>query len=138
MIAAFSCPAGTFLDMERRECRLCPPGTFSLGDGVRYEQLYRLPTGFSVENLPDESARYERGGGDYSSETEETCPTRAGWVVEGGELRYLPTPCVSKLSISVTLVHDGYIQVHYRMPKSSGGLISILQLRDAQCHRSQG
>uniref|UniRef100_A0A915DA93 Elapor1-like galactose binding domain-containing protein n=1 Tax=Ditylenchus dipsaci TaxID=166011 RepID=A0A915DA93_9BILA len=139
---SFSCPPGNFLDMEMQKCKTCPPGRYSLGDGVRYEQLEKMPAGFSVENFPDESdqpiqsSNDEEGSDQYETSATrppEFCSNQVGWIVQNGELRYTPTPCISKLSISLNLVRNGYVEFFYKMPKNSRSLVAILQVRNAHC-----
>nr|CAD2124058.1 unnamed protein product [Meloidogyne enterolobii] len=119
-----TCPAGHFLEMNSQKCKLCKPGTFSLGDRVRYEEfeLTKLPEGFSIENSPDESfggRTIKCGGG--------------GWSIEGNQLRYSWTPCVSTLSISLHLTRPGFAEFQYQVSRESKGLIQMLQVRNAQC-----
>lgn len=58
---------------------------------------------------------------------------RNGWVIQSGEIRYVPTPCISKLSISLHLVRSGFIEIYYKMPKNSRGLLAELTVRNEQC-----
>lgn len=61
--------------------------------------------------------------------------SRVGWIVSNGELRYQPTLCVSRLSISLHLVKDGYVELYYQLPKNRYGLISDLVIKNEQCER---
>lgn len=110
-----------------------------------------MPPGFSSENLLDESEfQYsERQRNSQTSSTRETCPSRyffdsfnnliniiefsSGWVIQMGELRYIPTACTSILNIALNLVRAGYIQFYYKMPKNSQSLLAILQVKNAHC-----
>uniref|UniRef100_A0AC34GQJ1 Tyrosine-protein kinase ephrin type A/B receptor-like domain-containing protein n=2 Tax=Panagrolaimus sp. ES5 TaxID=591445 RepID=A0AC34GQJ1_9BILA len=58
---------------------------------------------------------------------------RSGWIIQSGEIRYQPTACISKLSISLHLVQTGYIEFYYKMPKNSRGLVSTVDVRNEQC-----
>ncbi|KAI6221293.1 UPF0577 protein-like protein [Aphelenchoides fujianensis] len=130
---SFTCAGGHFLDMKSQECRVCPAGTYSLGDGVRYETFKELPTGFWVENFVDESQQFYSTFGSEPAVTA-SCPKGAGWGVQNGEIRYSPTSCSSRLSISLNLVRDGYVEVYFQMAKSSQkGLLSDLVIRNEQC-----
>ncbi|CAD5226641.1 unnamed protein product [Bursaphelenchus xylophilus] len=124
---SFSCPAGYYLNMENQQCMGCPAGSYSLGDGVRYDGFSGLPEGFSIENFVDDSAQL------FGTSQSYTCPKSSGWVVEDGELRYNPTSCVSRLSISVHLVKDGYVEIFYQLPKNRHSLVSDLVIRNEQC-----
>ncbi|TMS38726.1 hypothetical protein L596_005385 [Steinernema carpocapsae] len=128
---SFSCPAGHFLDVESQECRQCQAGTYSLGGGIRYDEFENgLPSGFSVENYNDDTDQFFHG---ESPLYQEPCPASAGWVIQNSELRYMPTPCVSKLSIQVHLVTNGFIQLVYRMPRESRGLLLNVNVKNEQC-----
>ncbi|KAF1756226.1 hypothetical protein GCK72_012679 [Caenorhabditis remanei] len=104
-IQPLSCEPGHYLDLDSQHCRPCNPGFFSLGGGIRYEEFVTLPSGFSVDNMdsnPDTQ---------FSSQQSQVveCPKEAGWVSKDGELIYIPTPCVSRLSFSANLVRPGSI-----------------------------
>lgn len=44
------CSAGEYLDIEGDQtCKKCGAGTYSVGDGVRYDQWDDLPDVFSVK-----------------------------------------------------------------------------------------
>ncbi|CAD5219078.1 unnamed protein product [Bursaphelenchus okinawaensis] len=113
--------------MKTQECKGCPAGSYSLGDGVRYDGFSKLPDGFSIENFVDDSEQVFGQRHSYS------CPQSAGWTVQDNELRYNPTSCVSRLSISLHLVKDGYIEIFYQLPKNRHSLISDLVIRNEQC-----
>uniref|UniRef100_A0A915JKR0 Tyrosine-protein kinase ephrin type A/B receptor-like domain-containing protein n=1 Tax=Romanomermis culicivorax TaxID=13658 RepID=A0A915JKR0_ROMCU len=49
----FSCRAGTYLDAQTEDCRPCPPGTYSLGGGYRYEDFSDIPSEFTVTKDED-------------------------------------------------------------------------------------
>lgn len=113
-----------------------------------------MPSGFSVENFPDQTDQliFQQSADSLQGCSKQYvfdylnyflsgiytfCKTfslfRVGWVIQNGELRYLPTPCVSKLSISLSFAYDGYIQFYYKMPRNSRSLMSILLVRNAYC-----
>lgn len=82
-----------------------------------------------MESSLDESfARTEGGWGAAH------CPAGGGWTVEGDELRYRWTPCVSTLSLSLHLTRPGFAEFQYQLSKEgSRGLVQMLQVRNAQC-----
>jgi hypothetical protein len=121
------------LDIQSNDCRVCPAGTYSLGNATRYEEFTELPSGFSVENFVDDSQQFFTTFGSTSSAT--TCPKGSGWVVIDGEIRYQPTVCVSRLSISLHLVRDGYVELYFQLPKNRYGIISDLVVKNDQCER---
>jgi hypothetical protein len=123
-------------------------GTYSLGSATRYEDFTQLPSGFNVENFADDSQQIFSNFGSNPSPT--SCPKgyirfgelfcnqlnfRVGWVVTNGEIRYQPTLCVSRLSISLHLVKDGYVELYFQLPKNRFGLMSDLVVKNEQCER---
>uniref|UniRef100_A0AC34QV94 MRH domain-containing protein n=1 Tax=Panagrolaimus sp. JU765 TaxID=591449 RepID=A0AC34QV94_9BILA len=125
---SFSCAAGHYLDLKNQACLKCPSGSYSLGSGQRYERLLKWPPGFSVENYPDPTGQV------FNRDSPQMhCPSSSGWVIEEGEIRYQPTSCISKLSISLQLVQNGYIEFTVKMPKNSRGLVSNIDVRNEQC-----
>ncbi|KAL3090087.1 hypothetical protein niasHS_006539 [Heterodera schachtii] len=135
------CPAGHFLEMHSQKCEQCKPGTYSLGDRLRYEQFEgdKLPEGFTVENSPaDESfANLFSSGGAMGAQCQNGGGA-SGWAVEEGELRYRWTHCESTLSIALHLVRPGFAEFRYRISRDSRGLISQLRVRNAQCQSYGG
>uniref|UniRef100_A0A8R1HZA5 Tyrosine-protein kinase ephrin type A/B receptor-like domain-containing protein n=1 Tax=Caenorhabditis japonica TaxID=281687 RepID=A0A8R1HZA5_CAEJA len=127
--APFSCEPGHYLEMDSQHCRPCNPGFFSLGGGIRYEEFITLPAGFSVENADSSmDSQYSSGAA-----KPEECPKEAGWIVKDGELIYIPTPCVSKLSFSANLVRPGSVEFTYRMPRNNRALSMQVDIRNEQC-----
>ena len=96
-----------------------------MGNRVRYEEFEKLPEGFSVENSPDESF----GG--------KTKCSGSGWNVEGNQLRYSWTPCVSTLSISLHLTRPGFAEFKYQISRESRGLIQMLQWTEGLDFRTE-
>lgn len=45
--AAFSCPAGMYLEMTSQQCTPCVAGSYSLGSGLRFDQWDAIPAGFT-------------------------------------------------------------------------------------------
>uniref|UniRef100_A0A7E4VPQ6 UPF0577 protein n=1 Tax=Panagrellus redivivus TaxID=6233 RepID=A0A7E4VPQ6_PANRE len=104
--------------------------SYSLGSGQRFEDFSTWPEGFSVENFQDVSEQFYQLGRESVSEQ---CSATTGWTIQGGEIRYQPTACVSKLRITLHLVQTGYIEFYYKMPKNSRGLTSNVDVRNEQC-----
>ncbi|CAP32475.1 Protein CBG13728 [Caenorhabditis briggsae] len=126
---SFSCEPGHYLDLDSQHCRPCNPGYFSLGGGIRYEEFVTLPSGFSVDNM--DSTQDTQYSSQQSRMVE--CPKEAGWVVKDGELIYIPTPCVSRLSFSANLVRPGSVEFTYRMPRNNRALSMQVDIRNEQC-----
>jgi hypothetical protein len=52
---------------------------------------------------------------------------------------YNPTSCVSRLSITLHLVKDGYAEIYFQMPKNARhGLVTDLVIRNEQCESYGG
>ncbi|VDK47514.1 unnamed protein product [Anisakis simplex] len=124
---AFSCQSGMFLDIDTQQCVHCAKGSYSLGGGTRFDEFTRLPTGFVVENIDVSIDRL------LNNQRTAECPLESGWIVKNSELMYVPTPCLSKLTYSVTLVRPGYVEYTYRMPKNSRGLVFNVVVKNQQC-----
>nr|CDJ89111.1 unnamed protein product [Haemonchus contortus] len=110
-------------------CRPCPPGQYSLGGGSRFEEFYTLPPGFSVENFDANSVQFD----DSTPAKMEPCPPETGWIVRDAELLYIPSPCISRLSLSAKLVRPGFVEFSYRMPKNNRALSLHVDVRNQQC-----
>ncbi|XGW29333.1 hypothetical protein V3C99_008837 [Haemonchus contortus] len=126
---SFSCSAGNYLDIMTESCRPCPPGQYSLGGGSRFEEFYTLPPGFSVENFDANSVQFD----DSTPAKMEPCPPETGWIVRDAELLYIPSPCISRLSLSAKLVRPGFVEFSYRMPKNNRALSLHVDVRNQQC-----
>ncbi|VDO25441.1 unnamed protein product [Haemonchus placei] len=100
-------------------------GQYSLGGGSRFEEFYTLPPGFSVENFDANSVQFD------DSTPAKMEPT--GWIVRDAELLYIPSPCISRLSLSAKLVRPGFVEFSYRMPKNNRALSLHVDVRNQQC-----
>nr|CTP80836.1 Bm8821 [Brugia malayi] len=69
-VNSFTCGAGMYLDIVTQRCQLCPKGTYSLGDGIRYDVFDEIPANFEVENV---NILLERNI-DTNMESIEDCP----------------------------------------------------------------
>ncbi|CAJ0931488.1 unnamed protein product, partial [Mesorhabditis belari] len=127
---SFSCRPGSYLDLETQKCRPCNAGSYSLGGGARFEEFTHFPAGFSVENIDSMADLVMQTS---TQTTTIQCPEEAGWLVKDTELLYVPSPCLSKLSFTTTLVRPGYVEYVYRMPKNSRGLAMNVVVKNEQC-----
>ncbi|MFH4978227.1 hypothetical protein AB6A40_004936 [Gnathostoma spinigerum] len=128
---SFSCGPGMYLDIDSQQCRPCEKGTYSLGGGIRFDEFPQLPPGFSVENIDISTDSILSDAGHTLNET--SCPKETGWIVKNTELIYVLSPCISKMTYSVTLVRPGYVEYSYRMPKNSRGLVFNVVVKNEQC-----
>uniref|UniRef100_A0A0N4ZBC2 MRH domain-containing protein n=1 Tax=Parastrongyloides trichosuri TaxID=131310 RepID=A0A0N4ZBC2_PARTI len=131
----FFCSSGQYLSMESLMCEKCKSGTYSLGNGARYEHFDKgLPSEFNVENYKsDEFSSYFT----QSLMPQYILECNNGWLIQNGGLRYVPSSCTSRLTINVHVIKNGYIEIVYKMPRNSRGLISTIDVKDEQCKRYQ-
>ncbi|CAI4223838.1 unnamed protein product [Auanema sp. JU1783] len=128
---SFSCAPGNYLDVVTQECRPCSPGSYSLGGGIRFEEFVDLPHGFSIENFDTESDILSDS---TVSVQPQKCPPETGWILKDGELMYIPSLCISRLSFSATLVRPGYAEFGFRLPKHNREAFSLqVEARNQQC-----
>uniref|UniRef100_A0A0K0ES47 MRH domain-containing protein n=1 Tax=Strongyloides stercoralis TaxID=6248 RepID=A0A0K0ES47_STRER len=131
----FYCNSGHFFSMETLKCEKCKPGTYSIRNGARYEYFDKgLPSEFNVENYKNNEFST------YFSQSflpQSILECNNGWIVQNGILRYIPSRCTSKLTINVHVIKNGYIEIIYKMPRNSRGLISTIDIKDEQCKRYQ-
>lgn len=64
VLTDYTCSPGHYLDVESQQCVTCVEGTYSLGDGSRWDRFRtdQLPTGFSIKpkNVVDEIERIRK------------------------------------------------------------------------------
>nr|CAD7428449.1 unnamed protein product [Timema monikensis] len=85
-----SCEAGYYFDLGDLTCRMCRPGTFSLGGGVLFDTWEDLPQGFYTQ------------------------VDRYGWQPSGDFLASLGGPCAATLTYTVHLVKPGNLSYVYQ------------------------
>ncbi|OWF54250.1 UPF0577 protein KIAA1324-like homolog isoform X2 [Mizuhopecten yessoensis] len=107
----FTCDAGQFLNMTDQVCNPCPPGTYSLGGGARFDEWDKIPQGFTadVDNFLDSIVP----GKDHINCTD------TEWKPKGEFIASYPGPCSSNLVYSVTLVQPGSVTFEYQYTDSA-------------------
>ncbi|VDM92026.1 unnamed protein product [Litomosoides sigmodontis] len=118
-----------YFDIVTQQCQLCPKGTYSLGNGIRYDAFDQIPPNFEMENV---NILPERNVG-VNMKSFEDCPTGKGWIVQNSKLIYVPSPCLSRLSYSVDLVRPGYVEYVYRLPRNNRALLFNVDVRNEKC-----
>nr|CAD7265227.1 unnamed protein product [Timema shepardi] len=105
-----SCEAGYYFDLGDLTCRMCHPGTFSLGGGVLFDTWEDLPQGFytQVESFRSSFASAGRFTVDVN------CSSRYGWQPSGDFLASLGGPCAATLTYTVHLVKPGNLSYVYQ------------------------
>jgi hypothetical protein len=65
---AISCEAGYYFDLGDLTCRMCRPGTFSLGGGLLFNTWDELPEGFytQVESFRSSFSSFARYGSEVN------------------------------------------------------------------------
>ncbi|ELU11200.1 hypothetical protein CAPTEDRAFT_146099, partial [Capitella teleta] len=108
----YTCDVGQYLDMDGdQECHPCPPGSYSLGGGARFDDWEKLPTGFSVTNEQFISPIREFRG--HSSTAPANC-SREGWVPKGKHLASTGGDCSATLVYTANLVKEGSVSFEYQ------------------------
>nr|CAD7198798.1 unnamed protein product [Timema douglasi] len=104
-----SCEAGYYFDLGDLTCRMCHPGTFSLGGGVLFDTWEDLPQGFytQVESFRSSFASAGRFTVDVNC-------SRYGWQPSGDFLASLGGPCAATLTYTVHLVKPGNLSYVYQ------------------------
>ncbi|CAG2066895.1 unnamed protein product [Timema podura] len=104
-----SCEAGYYFDLGDLTCRMCHPGTFSLGGGVLFDTWEDLPQGFytQVESFRSSFASAGRFTVDVNC-------SRYGWQPSGDFMASLGGPCAATLTYTVHLVKPGNLSYVYQ------------------------
>ncbi|XP_050414359.1 endosome/lysosome-associated apoptosis and autophagy regulator family member 2 isoform X2 [Patella vulgata] len=106
---SFTCKEGEFLDIANdQECHTCPPGTYSLGGGVRFDDWETIPTGFTVSTEGFQHHLLWR-----NNDPETNC-SRSTWQPKGNYIAALPGACTTSLVFSTKLVTAGMAMFEYQ------------------------
>uniref|UniRef100_S4RQS5 Elapor1-like galactose binding domain-containing protein n=1 Tax=Petromyzon marinus TaxID=7757 RepID=S4RQS5_PETMA len=107
---SFSCGPGEFLQMLQQSCERCRAGSYSLGDGVLFDEWDTVPPDFlnmaamaSVEDGPDTPV--------------ENC-TSSGWTPNGDAIVSNQDECTASLVYAVNLKKPGELVFEYQYPDS--------------------
>ncbi|XP_067928541.1 endosome/lysosome-associated apoptosis and autophagy regulator family member 2-like isoform X2 [Watersipora subatra] len=102
-----SCPVGQYLNISGDQtCKNCPAGSYSVGNGIRYDQWETLPEDFSVSPSDSISSQHEGFNCSISSAVKT-------WVPKGTYLEGLPETCNEALHLTVELITDGEFSIQY-------------------------
>ncbi|GFY63450.1 UPF0577 protein KIAA1324-like [Trichonephila inaurata madagascariensis] len=123
-----SCEAGTYFNRSTLECLSCPPGTYSLGGGVKFDSWDHLPTGFHVSVEPFESnfRLLHNFATDYGINCSEY-----GWKPKKSFISSHGGPCAATLSYSVELVKPGVLSYTYQYTDPS--ILFNFEAQNDQC-----
>ena len=123
-----SCEAGTYFNRSTLECVSCPPGTYSLGGGVRFDTWDRLPSGFhlNVESFETSFRLLHNLVGD----TQVNC-SEYGWKAQKSFVSSHGGPCAATLSYSVKLVKPGILSYTYQYTDQS--ILFNFEAQNDQC-----
>lgn len=123
-----SCDAGNYYNRTSLECLHCPPGTYSLGGGIKFDCWEKLPTGFYVSLESFESNfRFFRG---KTSGNNANC-SEYGWKAMGSYIASYGGLCAATLSYSVKLVKPGAVIYVYQFADDS--VIFNFEVQNDQC-----
>uniref|UniRef100_UPI00358E19CC endosome/lysosome-associated apoptosis and autophagy regulator family member 2-like n=1 Tax=Myxine glutinosa TaxID=7769 RepID=UPI00358E19CC len=121
---SFSCPAGHFLNMSLQICQPCPPGTYSLGSGLRFDSWENLPEGF----ITMASSQNEQ---EETSQLAESC-IKSTWKPMGNYIESNADDCASSLSFTVKLKQPGKVEFRYQYP--SQNIFFEFYVQNEQCN----
>ncbi|CAM9967441.1 unnamed protein product [Lampetra planeri] len=120
---SFSCGPGEFLQMLQQACERCRAGSYSLGDGVLFDEWDAVPPDFlnmaamaSVEDGPDTPV--------------ENC-THSGWTPNGAAIVSNQDECTASLVYAVNLKKPGELVFEYQYPDA--GLFFEFFMQNDQC-----
>lgn len=123
-----SCEAGTYFNRSTLECVSCPPGTYSLGGGVKFDTWDHLPVGFHVSVESFESSF--RMLHSYFPNVESNC-SDYGWKTQKSFISSYGGPCAATLTYSVKLVKPGVLSYTYQYTDPS--IIFNFEAQNDQC-----
>nr|CAB3258740.1 UPF0577 protein KIAA1324-like [Phallusia mammillata] len=127
MKCGFSCKSGHFLNLQSQQCEACPPGTYSLGSGVRFDVWNTMPEGFERYA---ESVTFSQ----YGYMTKVNNCTRSVWKTTGQYLVSNDDDCTSSLSYAVNLKQDGFVNFKYQ--HSDSDMMFHFYIQNGQCQTS--
>ncbi|XP_035825827.1 endosome/lysosome-associated apoptosis and autophagy regulator family member 2 [Aplysia californica] len=105
----FACNTGEYLDIQGdQQCHSCPPGTYSLGGGIRFDDWQTLPPGFAVKT---EHVSHTSWGSRFKHKG--NC-SRAEWKPRSSYIMSVPGDCPSNLLFSAKLVRAGKVSFEYQ------------------------
>ena len=127
----FTCDKGQYLDLTNdQECKSCPPGTYSLGDGERFEEWNTIPDGFTSS-----AETFSRGYGLRDDQTTKDNCTNKMFMPKGSYISALPGNCNSQLTYSATLVKTGSVYFEYQFASEVSALFHFT-IQNEQCESS--
>ncbi|XP_076357562.1 endosome/lysosome-associated apoptosis and autophagy regulator family member 2-like isoform X1 [Tachypleus tridentatus] len=123
-----SCEAGTYYNRTSLDCLPCPPGTYSLGGGVKFDAWDELPKSFhvTVETFESNFRSFKQNvKGSHIN-----CSEYA-WVPMSAFIASYGGPCVTSLTYSVKLVKPGILSYSYEYVDDS--IIFNFEAQNEQC-----
>ncbi|XP_063436075.1 endosome/lysosome-associated apoptosis and autophagy regulator family member 2-like isoform X3 [Mytilus trossulus] len=128
----FTCDKGQYLDISGdQECKHCQSGTFSLGDGIRFENWEKIPEGFTSTAESFRFRHFEMGEGE--NEDTVNCSSNA-FSAKGSYLSVTPGDCNAQLTYSVNLVKTGSVLFEFQYPEESeGSALFHFTIQNDQC-----
>ncbi|CAB3379879.1 Hypothetical predicted protein [Cloeon dipterum] len=119
-----SCEAGQFFDLSTLSCGACPPGSYSMGGAVLFDNWDTLPQGFHTQVESFQSSFIGRFG------TGVNC-TAFGWQAKGDFLASVGGPCAATVTLSVRLARVGNLSYVYQY--SNRDVIFDFEAQNEQC-----
>ncbi|XP_070549925.1 endosome/lysosome-associated apoptosis and autophagy regulator family member 2-like isoform X2 [Ptychodera flava] len=118
----FSCDAGEYLSVDDdQKCHRCPPGSYSMGGGVRYEDWTELPSEFSLlSEAIDDTWMHSAGNCNESR-----------WHLMGNYIASAGDDCASTLVYTANLKKAGSVSFTYQY--SDDNTIFHVYAQNDQC-----
>lgn len=120
-----SCKRGEFFDMNAQACSQCPAGTYSLGDGIRYDRWDEMPEDFFVWTSAPASFP------EFNYEAKTTNCSTSGWTARGDYISSGTDDCSSSLTYSVDVLSKGTLTFQYQSTDEE--LLLHFFVRNSEC-----
>lgn len=125
----FSCGKGEYLDLDTQSCKRCPPGTYSLGSGKRFNSWDKLEDGFMLSSSSVSFAEY----GYYSKVNNCSSST---WKLHKDYISSNDDDCTSSLSYSVDVKSKGSVMFTYQY--ADRDVIFHFYVQNGECQTLHG
>lgn len=120
-----SCKPGEFFDMKAQICSQCPAGSYSLGNGIRFDRWDEIPEGFFVWTTAPASFP------EFNYEAKTKNCSSSGWTPRGDYLSSGTDDCSSSLTYSVDVTSTGTLKFKYQ--STDDDLLLHFFVRNSEC-----
>lgn len=120
-----SCERGEFFDMKAQVCSQCPAGSYSLGNGIRFDRWDEIPEEFSVTTSMPASFP------DFNYIPKTTNCSLSGWTPRGDYISSGTDDCSSSLTYMVDVTSAGSLTFKYQ--STDEDLLLHFFVRNSEC-----